>query len=40
MTLDGFLTFLALIAAAYAIVSNVDRLRLRLHSKHPIRAAG
>jgi hypothetical protein len=32
MTLDGFLTFLALIAAAYAIVSNVDRLRLRLHT--------
>ncbi len=32
MTLDGFLTFLTLIIAAYGIVPSVMRLRLRLHT--------
>jgi hypothetical protein len=31
MTLDGFLTFLALIIAAYNVASSVTRLRLKLH---------
>lgn len=36
MTLDGFLTFLTLIIAAYAIVPGVTRLRLRLHILAPL----
>ncbi len=36
MTLDGFLTFLALIIAAYAIVPSVSRLRLRLRLAWPV----
>ncbi|WP_315805391.1 hypothetical protein [Bradyrhizobium sp. SZCCHNS3002] len=36
MTLDGFLTFLTLIIAAYAILSSVDRLRLRLRMVAPL----
>lgn len=36
MTLDGFLTFLTLIIAAYAIVPGVTRLRLRLHIPAPL----
>jgi len=36
VTLDGFLTFLTLIIAAYAIVPGVTRLRLRLHILGPL----
>jgi hypothetical protein len=36
VTLDGFLTFLTLIIAAYAIVPGVTRLRLRLHILAPL----
>ncbi|MBV8891618.1 hypothetical protein [Bradyrhizobium sp.] len=36
MTLDGFLTFLTLIIAAYAIIPAVARLRLRLHMTAPL----
>jgi len=36
MTLDGFLTFLTLIIAAYAIIPTVARLRLRLHILWPL----
>ena len=32
MTLDGFLTFLTLMIAAYGVASNAVRLRLRLHA--------
>jgi hypothetical protein len=35
MTLDGFLTFLTLIIAVYAIMPSVARLRLRLHVAMP-----
>jgi hypothetical protein len=36
MTLDGFLTFLTLIIAVYAILPNVARLRLRLRVVFPV----
>jgi len=36
VTLDGFLTFLTLIIAAYAIIPSVARLRLRLHMLWPL----
>ena len=34
MTLDGFLTFLTLIIAAYGIATETMRLRMRLHTLH------
>jgi hypothetical protein len=36
VTLDGFLTFLTLIIAAYTIIPSVARLRLRLHIVAPL----